>query len=41
MEQAGHEWDLIAACHKLMKLHSIQTRAILATKTALKPRPTN
>ena len=30
LEQAAHEWDLIAACHNLMKLRSTQTRAILA-----------
>ena len=32
MEQAAHEWDLIAACHHLMKLHSMQTRAIVAAE---------
>lgn len=31
LEQAGHEWDLMAACHNLMKLHSMQTTAILTT----------
>jgi len=39
MEQAAHEWDLIAACHNLMKLHSMHTRAIVAAGTALTPRP--
>lgn len=39
LDQAAHEWDLLAACHNLMKLHSMQTRAILAAKTALTPRP--
>jgi len=39
MEQAAREWDLIAACHNLMKLQSMQTRAILAVQTALTPRP--
>jgi hypothetical protein len=38
MKQAAHEWDLIAAFHNLMKLHSTQTRAILAAQTALTPR---
>ena len=35
LEQAAHEWDLIAACHNLMKLHTMQTKALLATQTAL------
>ena len=39
LEQAAHEWDLMAACHNLMKLHSMQTRAILAAQAALTPRP--
>ena len=29
MEQAAHEWDLIAACHNLMKLHTLQTKVRL------------
>lgn len=40
-EQAAHEWDPIAACHNLMKLHSMQTRPIVAAGTALTPRPAN
>ena len=39
LEQTGHEWDLMAACHNLMKLHSMQTRAILAAQSALTARP--
>lgn len=39
LEQARHEWDLMAACHNLMKLHSMQTRAILAAQSALTARP--
>ncbi len=39
LEAAAHEWELLAACHNLMKLHSMQTRAILAAQTALTPRP--
>ena len=39
LEQAAHEWDLIAACHNLMKLHTMQTKAILATQGALTARP--
>ena len=39
LEQAGHEWDLIAACHNLMKLHTLQTKAFLATQSALTARP--
>lgn len=31
LEQAAHEWDLIAACHNLMKLHTLQTNARPAT----------
>ena len=30
LEQAGHEWNLIAGCHNLMKLFSMQTKAALA-----------
>jgi hypothetical protein len=30
LEQAGHEWNLIAVCHNLMKLFSMQTQAALA-----------
>ena len=30
LEQAGHEWNLIAGCHNLMKLFSMQTQAALA-----------
>ncbi|MBG6215065.1 hypothetical protein RCH23_002982 [Cryobacterium sp. CAN_C3] len=40
LDQAAHEWNLIAACHNLMKLHSMQTRAVLAAHTALTPQPT-
>ena len=29
LEQAAHEWDLIAACHNLMKQHTMQTKALL------------
>lgn len=39
LEQAAHEWDLIAACHNLMKLHSMQTKVLLAAQTALTARP--
>lgn len=39
LEQAAHEWDLIAACHNLIKLHSMQTRAILAAQAGLTTRP--
>jgi len=39
LEQAAFEWDLIAACHNLMKLHSMQTKAILAEQAALTARP--
>ncbi|WP_420827198.1 transposase [Cryobacterium roopkundense] len=35
LEQAAHEWYLIAACHNLMKLHTMQTKALLATPAAL------
>lgn len=38
LEQAAHEWDLIAACHNLMKLHTMQTKAILAGQAALTAR---
>jgi hypothetical protein len=33
-EQAGHEWNLIAGCHNLMKLFSMQTQAALAAPAA-------
>jgi transposase len=39
LEQAAHEWDLLAACHNLMKLHTMQTKALLATQAALTARP--
>jgi hypothetical protein len=39
LEQAAHEWDLIAACHNLMKLHSMHTKALLALPTARIDRP--
>ncbi|SEO19764.1 Transposase [Cryobacterium luteum] len=39
LEQAAHEWDLIAACHNLMKLHTLQTKALLAAPAALIARP--
>ena len=39
LEQAAHEWDLMAACHNLMKLHTMQTKALLAAQTALTARP--
>ena len=39
LEQAAHEWDLLAACHNLMKLHTMQTRVHLAAQTALTARP--
>ena len=35
LEQAAHEWDLIARCHNLMKLHTMQTKALLAAPAAL------
>ena len=38
-DQAVHEWDLIAACHNLMKLHTMHTKALLATQSALTARP--
>jgi transposase len=38
LEQAAHEWDLIAACHNLMKLHTMQTKALLAAPSALTAR---
>lgn len=41
LEQEAHEWDLLAACHSLMKLHRMQTRAILATQAGLSARPTS
>lgn len=39
LEQAAHEWDLIAACHNLMKLHTMHTKALLAAQSALTARP--
>lgn len=39
LEQAAREWNLLAACHNLMKLHTMQTKAILAAQTALTTRP--
>ncbi|TFD62264.1 IS1182 family transposase [Cryobacterium sp. Hh7] len=39
LEQAAYEWDLIAACHNLMKLHTLQTKALLAAPAALIARP--
>lgn len=39
LEQAAHEWDLIAACHNLMKLHTMHTKALLSTQSALTARP--
>jgi hypothetical protein len=33
LEQAAQKWDLIAACHNLMKLHTM-----LASQAALKAR---
>jgi len=39
VEQAAHEWDLMAACHNLMKLHTMQTKAILAVQAGLTARP--
>jgi len=39
LEQEAHEWDLLAACHNLMNLHNMQTRAILATQAGLSARP--
>ncbi|TFD35105.1 DDE transposase [Cryobacterium sp. TMT1-19] len=39
LDQAAHEWDLIAACHNLMKLHTLQTKARLAAHNALTARP--
>ncbi|WP_241978882.1 IS1182 family transposase [Cryobacterium sp. Hh7] len=39
LEQAAHEWDLIAACHNLMKLHTMQTKALLGARAALIARP--
>jgi hypothetical protein len=39
LEQAAHEWDLLAACHNLMKLHTMQTKAILAAQAALTALP--
>ena len=41
LEQEAHEWDLLAACHNLMKLHRMQRRAILATQAGLSARPTS
>ena len=37
LEQAAHEWDLIAACHDLMKLHTMHTKALLATQSPDSP----
>ena len=31
LEQAQHEWDLIAGCHNLMKLFTMQTKTARAT----------
>ena len=31
LDQAQHEWNLLAACHNLMKLFTMQTNALLAT----------
>jgi len=39
LEQAAHEWDLMAACHNLMKLHTMHTKALLATQSAPTARP--
>ena len=39
LEQAAHEWDLIVACHNLMKLHVMRTKALLSAPTARIPRP--
>ena len=36
LEQAAHDWDLIGACHNLMKLHSMQTKTLLAPQAALR-----
>jgi transposase/IS5 family transposase len=30
LEQAQHEWNLLAACHNLMKLFTMQSKALLA-----------
>jgi hypothetical protein len=41
LEQAAHEWDLIAAFHNLMNLHTtqtMQTMAMLASQAALRAR---
>jgi hypothetical protein len=38
LEQAAHEWDLMAACHNLMKLHTLHTKPLLAGKSALTAR---
>ena len=38
LEQAAHEWDLIAACHNLMKLHTMQTKVLLAAPSTLTAR---
>ena len=40
LDQAAHEWDLIAAYHYPMKLHDMPTRAILAPKADCGYRPT-
>ena len=39
LEQAAHEWDLIAACHNLMKLHTLHTKAVLIAQSAQIVRP--
>ncbi|WP_166804827.1 hypothetical protein [Cryobacterium sp. Sr8] len=39
LEQAAHDWNLLAACHNLMKLYTMQTKAILAAQTTLTTRP--
>nr|WP_233198071.1 IS1182 family transposase [Cryobacterium sp. Y50] len=39
LEQAAYEWDLMAACHNLMKLHTMQTKALLGARAALIARP--
>ena len=38
IDQATHEWDLMAACHNLKKLHNRQTKALLAMQSALTAR---
>jgi len=39
LEHAAHEWHLIAACHNLMKLHTLHTKGLLAAPAALIARP--